>query len=179
MNPTDDKKPRGDASRPGPAMLAWSERADEHREAAHFFARVISADPAYISHGEVQTGLSLDGMTWAPDLEARLLEDMTDMGDDRSLALARDEQDRIVAAAILYWETTPRVSFGILEDMAVDPGQRSAGLGARLSAFIDDEARRRGCRWMFLESGNNNTRAHAFFERDGYREISHTFVKAL
>src|SRR5690606_41812298 len=105
MNPTDDKKPRGDASRPGPAMLAWSERADEHREAAQFFARVISADPAYISHGEVQTGLSLDGMTWAPDLGARGLVDRTDMGAHGGLALARAEQARSFAAASLSYAT--------------------------------------------------------------------------
>ena len=53
-------------------ILAWAESEAERRAAAQFFARVVRADPAYISHGEIQWALSPDGVHWAPDLEARL-----------------------------------------------------------------------------------------------------------
>jgi hypothetical protein len=44
-------------------QFAWAPSATEWCDAAEFFARVMSADPAYISHGEIQAGLSPDGLS--------------------------------------------------------------------------------------------------------------------
>ena len=166
--------------RPAPdATIAWTASPAERADAARFFARTVGLDTAYISHGEMQMGLSLDGKTWAPDLEVRFLEDVAKKDDNRNIAVARNNRGIIVAAAIVYWEQTDRASFGVLEDLAVEPPLRSAGLGARMSDFIDAEAKKRGCRWLFLESGKDNTGAHAFFARQGYDEISRVLAKSL
>jgi ribosomal protein S18 acetylase RimI-like enzyme len=66
-----------------------------------------------------------------------------------------------------------------LEDLAVTPDLRSRGVGAELESFVRAEAVRRGCSWVFLESGKDNTRAHKFFERAGYHEVSHVFALRL
>jgi hypothetical protein len=70
--------------------IGWEEGSAAWAEAARFFARVISRDPAYISHGEIQTGLSLDGKTWIANLEARFLAEATGDQGGRSLAVARE-----------------------------------------------------------------------------------------
>jgi len=164
--------------------IGWEEGAAAWGDAARFFARVISLDPAYISHGEMQTGLSLDGRTWIADLEARFLAEATaeEAGSPgRSLAVARDgTSGGIAAAAAVSWDfDTPDAPFAVLQDAAVEPALRSKGIGADLVAFVEREARARGARWLFLESGKDNVRAHSFFERVGFHEVSHVFAKRL
>lgn len=159
-------------------VIKWADRKQEWAEAARFFARVIAPDPAYISHGEIQGALSLDGKTWAPDLERRFLEELGDLDDTRGIAIMRDESGAIVSAANVTWSfEVAEAPFATLQDLAVEPALRSAGLGAKLLAFIEKEARRRGAKWLFLESGKDNHRAHAFFERHGFGEVSHVFMK--
>jgi ribosomal protein S18 acetylase RimI-like enzyme len=158
--------------------IAWAASAEERAAAARFFARVIPADPAYISHGEIQAGLSPDGKTWAPDLERRFLEEIGGADPARGIAIMRDAAGAVVAAASVTWSLDGTgARFATLQDLAVEPALRSAGLGAAMLAFVEDEARRRGAQWLFLESGRNNRRAHAFFERHGFGEVSHVFAK--
>jgi len=160
--------------------IAWTREAGDLEKAAHFFSRTITGDDAYISHGEIQQALSLDGVTWARDLEARFLKDMREFDADQHLLLCRDAAEAIIAAAIVSWDTSePDAPFGTLEDLAVAPAHRSTGLGARMTALVEAEARERKMKWLFLESGKNNVRAHAFFERHGFKEISHVFAKKL
>ena len=158
--------------------IEWAASKREWADAARFFARVIGADPAYISHGEIQGALSLDGKTWAPDLERRFLEELGDFEDTRGIAIMRDASGAILAAANVTWSfEVAEAPFATLQDMAVEPALRSSGIGAKLLAFVEDEARRRGAKWLFLESGKDNHRAHAFFERHGFGEVSHVFMK--
>lgn len=161
-------------------QIGWERDPASLEAAAAFFARVVALDPAYVSHGEVQQALSLDGKTWAPDLEARYREDLLAIDPSRQLLVARDETGAIVGACVMCWEfEEPEAPFGTIEDLAIDPKLRSHGLGAEMMAVIEAEARKRGAKWLFLESGKNNNRAHAFFERGGFAEISHVFTKRL
>lgn len=158
----------------------WATSKAEWAEAATFFARVISKDDAYISHGEIQTGLSLDGRTWAPDLEQRFLAELGDLDDTRSLVLLRNAEGEIIAAANVTWSfETADAPFATLQDLAVAPALRANGIGARLMRAVEQEAARRDAKWIFLESGKNNQRGHAFFERHGYSEISRVFIKPV
>jgi GNAT superfamily N-acetyltransferase len=164
----------------GRHRIAWEEGAAAWTEAARFFARVIGADPAYISHGEIQTGLSPDGKTWAPDLEARFLAEATSDQTGRSLAVARDTSNAVIAAAAVSWSfETADAPFAVLQDLAVEPSLRSKGLGAELVEFVEREALARKAAWLFLESGKSNRRAHTFFARTGFEEVSHVFAKRL
>ena len=159
--------------------LAWDKSSAATAEAAAFAARVIGGDTAYISHGEIQTGLSRDTENWSPELGDLYAEDFTDLGSDRDLLLARDRGGAMVGIAVLAWEETPRRRFAVLEDMAVAPEQRSHGIGALLIDAVQNRVKERGVEWLFLESGVRNDRAHAFFERCGFIMTSHVFARRL
>lgn len=149
------------------------------QEVAAFAAAVIGADTRYISHGEIQTGLSEDLTHWAPDLAARFAEDFAAIDEERDVLVARGPDQRIVGVAVIAWEETSRRRFAVLEDMATHPDHRSTGIGARLLAAVEARAAERGVSWLFLESGVRNERAHGFFERAGFTMTSHVFAKRL
>lgn len=161
------------------ADLLWDRSPATAEAVARFFARTIGGDARYISHGEIQGGLSDDGVAWRDDLEDRFVEDLRDPGADTGLLVARAADGALAGAAIVEWHVTRRTRFAILADLSIQPARRSAGLGARMVAEIECEARRRDMQWIFLESGKDNLRAHAFFERHAFHEISHVFGKAL
>ncbi len=159
--------------------VRWAQTASERGEAAVFLASVLELDPSYISHGEVQEGLSTDGVSWSSAMPRRMAEDLAPDREDRSVALVRDEQGEIIGSAIVVWVSGPPVRFAVIEDLAVSPARRGQGLGARIMGFIQEEAGRRGMQWLFLESGLRNVQAHRLFEREGYEVLSYTFAKPL
>ncbi len=158
----------------------WADPTDATlmQHLADFISSEIIADPAYISHGEVQSGLSPDGRHWHDNLPARMREDLLDIGPDRDVIYARQD-GQIAGAAIILWVETPRTRFAVIEDMAVARPLRSTGLGGTLLDTIEDAARARGMKWLFLESGLQNEGAHKFFERGGFKIISKVFSKPL
>jgi GNAT superfamily N-acetyltransferase len=159
--------------------VSWVEAKADLTSIASFFSEVIADDESYISHGEIQTGLSQDGRTWSPELNRLMAEDLDGYDEERSIVVAHDQQGGVVGAAIIAWTETDRVSFGAIEDLAVARPWRSHGVGARMMAEIEERARERGAQWLFLESGLNNHGAHCFFERGGFQPISKVFVKPL
>ena len=54
-----------------------------------------------------------------------------------------------------------------VEDLAVDPGRRSLGIGKRLLDAAKDWARERGATHLELDSAHARTDAHRFYEREG------------
>jgi GNAT superfamily N-acetyltransferase len=169
----------GDAAIAPTIHLSWDKSADTAAAAAAFAGAVVARDPAYISHGEIQTGLAVDAEHWVPDLAAHYAEDFAALGDERDLLVARDEDGAICGVAIVAWQETSRRRFAVLEDMAVDPERRSAGIGAAMMAEIEARVRSRGIDWLFLESGVHNDGAHRFFMRHGFQTLSKTFARRL
>jgi GNAT superfamily N-acetyltransferase len=157
--------------------LRWNGDGDAALAAA-FAGDIISRDTAYISHGEIQTGLSPDGKAWVPNLGEIYADDFSDL-DGRDLLVVRDDQGVIVAVAVLAWEESRRRRYAVLEDMAVDPARRSDGIGAQVLEAVASRVADQGVEWLFLESGLRNRRAHAFFERHGFHEISHVFGRRI
>ena len=84
-----------------PIAFAWDNGDDTARRAAAFAGQVIGSDSRYISHGEIQTGLSDDGKTWVADLGDRYLTDFLDLGEDRDLLVASDAGGAIVGILVL------------------------------------------------------------------------------
>lgn len=159
--------------------FVWDNGEATARAAAAFAGRVIGSDTRYISHGEIQTGLSPDGRVWADDLASRYTEDFLDLGDERDLLVARDASGTIVGMVVLAWEESSRRRFAVLEDMAVEPAMRGHRIGERLLAAVEARVRDRGVTWLFLESGLENHGAHRFFERHGFATASHVFMKQV
>lgn len=157
--------------------IRWAE-PDEAAFAADFITAAIQPDPSYISHGEIQTGLSPDGRVWTADLAEKMRADFADPGPDRRIAIAR-EGDALVCVAVVLRCFDDRANYVVIEDIAVSPDARSGGIGRRMMAFVEDQARAWGADWAFMESGISNARAHAFFERQDYRLVSKVFAKPL
>ncbi len=80
-------------------------------------------------------------------------------------------------------EFRQRLNFGAPEgwipDMIVTEGARSRGAGAALLHAAEQAARHRGAWGIALESATWRTRAHAFYEREGFKEIGKVFSKVL
>ncbi len=161
-----------------PALAFRWNHKDDTAPAAAFAGQIIGAAPEYISHGEIQTGLSDDGKSWVPDLAARYAEDFADPG-DRDMLVARDEGGDVRAILIIAWEENPRRRFAVIEDMAVDPALRSHGIGKMMLQLAEARIRERGVEWVFLESGRENEGAHGFFEREGFEKLSSVFGRRL
>ena len=60
---------------------------------------------------------------------------------------------------------------GELANIAVAPGCRGRGLGARLLAAVLDTAREQGVEELFLEVRDSNERAIAMYERRGFEVL--------
>ncbi len=60
-----------------------------------------------------------------------------------------------------------------------DPTRRSQGHGARLLAWLADQARARDCDLLELDSGVQRFDAHRFYFRERMRIASYHFSRAL
>jgi len=66
-----------------------------------------------------------------------------------------------------------------IPDLIVSETARSRGVGAALLAAATDLARKRECFGMELESASWRTRAHAFYEREGWSRTGLSFTQML
>ena len=66
-----------------------------------------------------------------------------------------------------------------VDDLVSDPGHRSRGHGARLLAWLADQAKARDCDLLELDSGVQRFDAHRFYVRERMRIASYHFSRAL
>jgi len=87
-----------------------------------------------------------------------------------------EAEGRLVGLCTAYLEFES-VRFGRrvwIEDLAVDPGSRSRGIGKQLLDEAKRWARERGASHIELDSAESRTDAHRFYERErpSWRSIS-------
>jgi GNAT superfamily N-acetyltransferase len=104
---------------------------------------------------------------WDPGrAEAALLEAITA---ESSTLLLAEEDGEPVGFCSAYLELNS-VRFGQrcwVEDLAVDPGRRSRGIGKALLDAAKEWGGARGATHLELDSGAARTDAHRFYEREG------------
>ena len=89
--------------------------------------------------------------------------------------LVADADGAVVGICTIYLDIDS-VRFGQrawVEDLAVDPEQRSQGVGKQLLDAAKDWGRSRGATHLELDSAETRADAHRFYEREGagYRSI--------
>jgi hypothetical protein len=90
----------------------------------------------------------------------------------------RDGQVAGVAVFRVFENTYAGWRFYV-DDLVIDELHRSAGLGAALLSHLEQEARRRGCGVIELESGAHRAGAHRFYFREGFSITGFSFRKEL
>ncbi len=92
--------------------------------------------------------------------------------------VAEDAQGAVCGFASLYMEYQLHHAalVGELQELIVDERQRSQGIGAALLRAVRREAKAAGCSHMELNSGFPRTRAHAFYERNGWLKDHYNFT---
>ncbi|PHX40105.1 GCN5 family acetyltransferase, partial [Pseudomonas sp. NZIPFR-PS5] len=80
-------------------------------------------------------------------------------------AVARSSDGQAVACGALVVHPT----YAELKRMFTQPASRGQGLAGSILAVLEEEARRRGCMRVMLETGYLQHEALSFYERNGYR----------
>jgi GNAT superfamily N-acetyltransferase len=103
---------------------------------------------------------------WDPDAAAARLADAI-AGAGAEVLVA--EVDGAVAGFVTVYDEFDSVRFGHrawVEDLAVDPGRRSQGIGKALLDAAKDWARDRGATHLELDSAATRADAHRFYDRE-------------
>jgi GNAT superfamily N-acetyltransferase len=112
---------------------------------------------------------------WDPaTARERLLETIAG---PESVALLAEREGRTVGICTAYIDLLS-VRFGLrcwVEDLAVDPDERSAGIGRALLARAREWAAEHGASHLELDSGLARTDAHRFYDREGSESRSYSF----
>lgn len=66
-----------------------------------------------------------------------------------------------------------------IDNLVVDPAQRSSGIGTALIRHLEDFGRERGCLISVLDSYASNRASHRLYHRMGYEIYSFHFVKPI
>jgi GNAT superfamily N-acetyltransferase len=100
---------------------------------------------------------------------------------EQGYRLAALREDGVVRAVAGY-RTGLNLAWGrflYVDDLVTDAGARSRGCGRALLAWLEAEARRRGCDQLHLDSGRQRLDAHRFYTREGLDGGSLHFMKSL
>jgi GNAT superfamily N-acetyltransferase len=148
---------------------------------ARWAAQQLKRLDTYISHGEVTSGRSPDGVHWAEDLAGVLAGDFAACLDSGGCVLVASAGAGAGAAVeglcAIHLEEAAGGRIATIEDLLVADTRRGDGLGAALLAAAEAECARMGAQHILLESGIGNAGAHRFFERQGYAVVSKVFMK--
>jgi GNAT superfamily N-acetyltransferase len=138
---------------------------------------VGTADAAHVAVLLGQLGYPTD----AVQVRARL-DDW--LADQRSVLIAAEVDGLVSGVAALH--AMPLLEHdgcrGRLVALVVDESCRGQGLGRRLVAEVEQEARRLGCRDLEVTSSRTRDAAHSFYRGLGYEDVCDTsarYLKAL
>lgn len=93
------------------------------------------------------------------------------------MCVATDGDEVAGVAVYRQFENTHVGRRFYVDDLVTDERRRSSGVGKALIAYLEGEARRRGCPGLDLESGTHRTHAHKFYFREGFLITAFSFRK--
>ncbi|WP_410880571.1 GNAT family N-acetyltransferase [Myroides sp. DW712] len=100
---------------------------------------------------------------------------------DQERLLVVELEGRIVAFISLHIipQLAVQGDFMRISYFAVDTAVRSQGIGKTVEEYVSALARQMGCDRIELHSHHRRTKAHDFYFRQGYEEVSKYLVKYL
>jgi ribosomal protein S18 acetylase RimI-like enzyme len=98
-----------------------------------------------------------------------------------ALVYVADVEGEIAGAVSLWFQ--PRLNWTTTQawipDLYVDPDFRRRGAARALLDACVEEARRRGCHRLVLESGHHRAEAHHLYEQYGFRNYARAYALEL
>ena len=87
------------------------------------------------------------------------------------VAAARINQEQVPEYADCPWKyDAPDEEIMVLHTLVVDPGQGGKGLATKFVAFYQDYALKNGCRFLRMDTNENNTAARGLYNKLGFFE---------
>lgn len=129
-------------------------------------ARLTAAEPV---HRQLRPQIPSD-YVWA-------MQGIFADGGEMAVAL---EEGRVAGVAVFrIFRNTHVGTRCYVDDLVTDEKLRSTGVGHALIAWVETEAKTRGCPGVDLESGVQRSGAHRFYFREGYVIPSFGFRKTF
>jgi N-acetylglutamate synthase-like GNAT family acetyltransferase len=154
--------------------IGWCRDPSKAKTLAHFF--VSNVEPSYISHSELQFGRADQVGTWAANLLEFVTQELTERAqqptNSKSKLVVAERDGAILALSLVTLNRDVPIRHAIIEDLVVSAPERSAGIGQCMMDWILASVRNEGMQRVFLESGLSNDRAHRFFERNNFHQVS-------
>ena len=104
---------------------------------------------------------------------APVFDDLVTAGGAAGFVVIGEEDGRAVAVCTISYLTALRTQgrYAIIQEMFVDPGQRSGGTGAKVLQYALEQAVANGCRTVELGTPAPGERQIAFYRRAGFAEV--------
>jgi GNAT superfamily N-acetyltransferase len=133
---------------------------------------------AYISHGEVLCGRATNDFKWADDILVQMKQEfVSDLHSSDYIVFEILRDDEIIGFAIL--ELCKKEKAAVLDDIMITKNAQGQGIGAETLRLIEAYLRSKNFGILLLESGIQNQKAHDFFEKNGFTQVSVEFAKQL
>ena len=133
----------------------------------------------YISHGEMQMGVGLaNGDVAIHGAETWKKYIVQKIENSQSEVYVCETADAIEGFAVVEIDDDGGDPFGVLCDLYVLPDCRTKGLGSLLFDVGLSWLKGNGITEFYLESGKDNHSAHTFFEKRGFKMVSHIYYRS-
>lgn len=140
------------------------------------FAHTLETNASYISHGEIQMGLSHDGLTLTPDFKEKWIKYLERQNSEHQTFVYVCEVDASVAGFVIFGiEEDADLPYGVIYDIVVTDKLKGTGAADKLYQYAIDYFKSANINDCYIESGLNNHRAHRFFERRGFSHVSNIY----
>lgn len=112
-----------------------------------------------------------DGYTYEPDIHDRALDELC-QGNPFIVGWVMEAEGTIAGyvAVTLGFSILYGGFDGFIDEIYVKPEFRGRGFGTKALAFVEEDAKARGLRRLYLEVTHHNTAARALYERLGYED---------
>lgn len=110
-----------------------------------------------------------DGQPMSPEARANLIPGLTRHGGARVFLAYQDDQSIGLAVCFVGFSSFRGKPLVNIHDIAVSPAARGQGVGRKLLAAVEADARELGCCRVTLEVRSDNTRAAGLYRSVGFQ----------